>query len=228
MKYCRYTPPFPLSAHVSCLWYSEGFAGTHARERLLPNGESGIVFDLRDREFRGTVDGGDPADGVEGLDAPAVFCGARTDAFVLETSVQQRVIGIQFRAGGAFPFLQIPACEVAGATYTLGDAWGMEAQLLREQLLEAAGIRAMFEILEQALLDRFEKRHMLHPAVLFAARELSRAQDTARVTDVTARIGMSARRFGDLFREQTGACAKGLSSRAAISAGVREVARKTG
>jgi AraC-like DNA-binding protein len=198
MQYCRYTPASPLSAYVSCLWYSEGFAGTHARERLLPNGEAGIVFDLREREFRGSA-----GEGVA-LDAPAVFCGARTDSFVLETSAQERVIGIQFRAGGALPFLAMPACAIAEGMYALEDAWGLEAALLRERLLEARGLRAMFEILERALMERFERCYALHPVVSFAVGQLSRAQDAARVADVTAQIGMSARRFGDLFREQTG------------------------
>lgn len=210
MQYCRYTPPAPLSAYVSCLWYSEGFTGSHARERLLPNGESGIVFDLRERDFRRSASGADAIklaalelDAIE-LDAPALFCGARTDCFVIATSAQERVAGIQFRAGGAFPFLAMPASEVAGATYELAAAWGQAAALLRERLLAAASVRAIFAILESELLARLERHHALHPAVLYATRQLSHAQHAARVADVTGQIGMSARRFGDLFRQQTG------------------------
>jgi AraC-like DNA-binding protein len=206
MPYYRYRPAFPLAAYISCLWYSEGFEGTHARERLLPNGESGIVFDLREKDWNyRQVSIYDPDDPMKvDLHAPAVFCGARTDCFVIETSAQERVIGIQFEPGGAFPFLAMPASEVAGDTYELSDAWGTEAALLRERLLAAAGIRAMFVILENALLERLEKHHALHPAVAYAARQLNNAQNAARVADVTGQIGMSARRFGDLFREQTG------------------------
>lgn len=206
MHYCRYTPPLPLSAYVSCLWYSEGFEGTHARERLLPNGESGIVFDLRERGWGSDrvciYDADDPV--KVDLHAPAVFCGARTDCFVIETSAQERVIGIQFQPGGAFPFLTMPASEVAGDTYELADAWGPEAMLLRERLLAADGIRPMFVILETVLMERLERHHALHPAVVYAAGQLSNVRDVARVTDVTEQIGMSARRFGDLFRDQTG------------------------
>jgi len=198
MQYFRYTPPPPLSAYVSCLWYSEGFAGTHARERLLPNGESGIVFDLRERKFSGAVD-----NDAE-LDAPAIFCGARTDCFVIETSAQERVAGIQFRAGGAYPFLALPASELSGRMYTLVDAWGAQAEQLRERLLEADGVRAIFLLLEQALMERLERRRTLHPAIAYAARRLSLTHDVLRVSEVTSEIGMSTRRFGDLFREQTG------------------------
>lgn len=204
MKYFRYKPLPPLSAYVSCLWYSEGFDGTHALERLLPNGESGIVFDLREWGSRKiSIYDPNPAVKVD-LHAPAVFCGARTDCFVIETSAQERVVGIQFEPGGAFPFLAMPASEVAGTTHDLADAWGPEALLLRDQLLEAGGVQAIFQILENALMERLERHHALHPAVVYAARRLSNASNTARVADVTEQIGMSARRFGDLFREQTG------------------------
>jgi AraC-like DNA-binding protein len=215
MRYYQYKPPSPLSAYVRCLWYSEGFEGTHARERLLPSGESTIVFDLREpgpgksapgeRDGKAADAGDDAGDaGDVDLSSPAVFCGARTDCFVIETSAQERVIGIQFKPGGAFPFLTMPASAVAGATHDLNDAWGPEATLLREQLLEASGVRAMFAILERTLLGRLRRESALDPAVMYAAGLLSSGRGEVKVADVTGQIGMSARRFGDLFREQTG------------------------
>src|SRR5580698_5446643 len=128
MFYRRHTPPQPLAAFVSCLWYSEGFEGVHQQERLLPNGESGIVIDLRQGPMR-IYDAGDPRR-FQSFE-PAVFCGARTDCFVIDTSQQQRVIGIQFHPGGAFPFLDMPASELAHGTYALDDIWPCSTSLLR-------------------------------------------------------------------------------------------------
>ena len=207
MLYRLYIPPPPLSAFVSCFWYSEGFEGTHQRERLLPNGESSVVFDLRERPI--CIFGGDNESKVE-FHAPAIFCGARTDCFVIETSAQERVLGVQFRPGGAAPFLSLPASEVAGGTHALADAWGgagtpaSNAMLLREQILNAKSIPAIFAILEQALLARLNRLYALHPAIAFAARALAQPSATIRVSTVADQIGFSTRRFGDLFREQTG------------------------
>jgi AraC-like DNA-binding protein len=201
MFYRRYTPPPPLAAFVECIWYSEGFEGTHERERLLPNGESGIVFDLREEPVR-IYSPDRPARFV--IFAPAIFCGARTDCFVIDTSQQQRVVGIQFRPGGAFAFLGMPACEVANDTYSLEDIWPGQALLLRDALMNAPSVDAMFSILERALASRLRQSSTLHPAVVYAVAKLGKSADNIRVRDITDRIGMSSRRFIELFRDQTG------------------------
>jgi len=201
MFYCRYTPPPPLAALVDCIWYSEGFEGTHERERLLPNGESGIVFDLREEPVR--IYSPDKPDSFQSF-APAIFCGARTDCFVIDTCQQERVIGIQFRPGGAFAFLGMPASEVANATYSLEEIWPGQALLIRDALMNAPSVAAMFSILERALSKRLSNSRGLHPAVAFAVSKLSRPAENLRVRDVTDRIGLSSRRFIELFHDQTG------------------------
>jgi AraC-like DNA-binding protein len=201
MFYRRYTPLPPLSVFVDCIWYSEGFEGTHQRERLLPNGESGIIFDLREQPVH-IIDAGNTAR-FETF-APAIFCGARTDCFVIETSQQERVIGIQFRAGGAFPFLAMPASEVANATYSLDDIWPGHAASIRDALMNACDVPSMFSILERALRSRLKDASPLHPAIAFSIGRLARAGDSVRVRDVADRVGLSSRRFMELFREQTG------------------------
>ena len=201
MLYRRYTPASPLSAFVACIWYSEGSQGTHALERLLPNGESGIVFDLREQPVR-IYD----ACNIERFEsyAPAIFCGARTDCFVIDTSRQERVIGIQFRPGGAFPFLGMPASEVANATHSLDDVWPMQAALIREELLAANHVGQMFSILERVLISQLKHSPAPHPGVAFAIRKLAQPAQAIRVRDVADQIGLSSRRLMELFRDQTG------------------------
>ncbi len=213
MFYRRYTPLPPLSAFVGCIWYSEGFEGTHERERLLPNGESTIVFDLREEPtcvpasvpVRIPVRIFDPHNPARfETFAPAIFCGARTDCFVIETSQQERVIGIQFRPGCAFPFLGMPASEVAHAAYSLEEVWPGQGASLRDALMNAGDVQAMFSILERALLARLKHSSPLHPAIVFAIGCLAKPGDGLRVHDVADRVGFSSRRFMELFREQTG------------------------
>jgi len=203
MFYRLYTPPPPLSALVDCFWYSEGFEGTHQQERLLPNGESGIVIDLREEPIHIYGDAGN----FQSFE-PAIFCGARTDCFIIDTCAQERVIGIQFRPGGAYPFLGMPASEVANATHSLEDLWPRQAALLREALLSAGNVATMFAILEHTLLRRLRDTAQLHPAVAFAIRRLARPGDAVRVRDVADEAGLSARRLGDLFEQQTGLAPK--------------------
>jgi len=203
MFYRRYTPPHPLSALVDCFWYSEGFEGTHQQERLLPNGESSIVIDLREAPIHIYGDDG----GDESFE-PAIFCGARTDCFIIDTCAQERVIGVQFRPGGAYPFLGMPASEVANATHSLENLWPGQAADLRDALLHAGNVATMFAILERILLRRLLDTARLHPAVAFAIRRLARPGDGVRVRDVADEAGLSSRRLSDLFEQQTGLAPK--------------------
>jgi hypothetical protein len=109
----RYTPGPPLSAFVSCFWYSEGATGTHTKEKLLPNGEPSIIFDLHSNTIR-LYDAAD-------IDrcttyGGAVLAGARSSCFVIDTCQQERVAGIQFLPGSAFPFFRMPACKAEATT----------------------------------------------------------------------------------------------------------------
>jgi AraC-like DNA-binding protein len=204
MLYRRYKPGLPLTPFVSCLWYSEGFEGTHKLERLLPNGESGIVFDLREGVRTSDLSS---RSGEDATYAPSVFCGARTDYFLLDTSQQERVVGIQFHPGGAFPFMSVPANEIANGTYALDDIWPRQAALLREELLASASVEAMFCVLMQMLLQKLSKatnlHPALHPAVGRAVVQLDQPGHT-RIETIVDQIGLSSRHFKDLFLRQTG------------------------
>jgi AraC-like DNA-binding protein len=200
-----HTPGSPLAAFIRCFWYWEGAPQSHARERLLPNGEAAIIFNLRDDEMR-IYDADDPqryvSCGLVGITGPRVNC------FVIDTAAEERVIGIQFHAGGSFPFFREPAAEVANQSVALDCLWGPRAGLIREQLLAAGTPDAMFALLERALLDHLARPLELHPAVAFARRHICRAPHTATIAGVTERIGMSQRRFIELFRHQIGLAPK--------------------
>lgn len=199
--HCRFTPAPPLDAFIRCFWYWEGAPQTHARERLLPNGEASIIFNLRDDEMR-IYDANDPqlytSCGLVGITGP------RTNCFAIDTAAEECVIGIQFKAGGSFPFFREPAVEVANQSVALDCLWGPRAALLREQLLAASSIEAMFAILERALLAHLARPLELHPAVAFARGHICRAPHTTTIAGVTERIGISQRRFIELFRDQIG------------------------
>jgi AraC-like DNA-binding protein len=204
----RYIPQSPLSAFVSCLWYSEGAPNTHSKERLLPNGEAAIIFNLRD----------DPLRIYQALNCGrhnsyghAMLFGARANCFVIDTCQQERVVGIQFRAGGAFPFFRMPVCELEGESFALDDLWPMRAGEIRARLLAAESVDAMFAILECCLLDQLVRPLELHPAVTYALEQFRSPARSSSVAAVTARIGLSQRRFIQLFHQQVGLTPKTFS-----------------
>ena len=215
MRSAKYTPRAPLSGLVDCLWYWEGAPQTHSKERLLPNGESSIVFNLIDEPMRI-------------YDLPnltqyksygvAVLSGARSNCFAIDAEQQERVIGIQFRPGGAFPFFRMPASEAEGISVDLEDLWPGKAREIRERLIAARSIESMFAALECCLLEQLVRPLESHPAVAYALQQFQRPAHNRTVAAVGERIGLSSRRFIEVFHRRSRSDAESLLPGAPLSA----------
>lgn len=201
MQCRRYISKPPLSALIDCLWYWEGAPRNHSKERLLPNGESALIINLRDSPIR-IYD-------ARNLNryqtyGHAVFSGARSDCFVIDAEQQERVIGIQFQPGGAFPFFRMPASEAENASIPLADLWPQRTSEIRERLLVCETPPHMLAELERCLLEQLVRPPELHPAIAHALKQFRQPAHNARVAEVTEETGLSSRRFIELFRRQVG------------------------
>jgi AraC-like DNA-binding protein len=123
---------------------------------------------------------------------------------VLDTSTPFSVIGAHFKPGGSFPFFGMPAGEFQDLHVPLEAVWGNDANNVQERLLRAKTRHARFRILEHALLQKSKGRLVKHPAVPYALKIFSDAEIPCSVADVTEQIGLSARRFIDVFRNEVG------------------------
>jgi AraC-like DNA-binding protein len=219
-------PAPPLNSFIRCFWYAEDSPQQpHQRERLMPNGEATIVFNLRDEEMR-LYDAGDlnryTSCGLAGLTGP------RTNCFAIDTAAEDRVVGIQFQPGGTFPFLREPAGAVANQSAPLECFWGGAASEIRERLLAAPSVDAMFAVLERSLIAQLAGPLELHAAIRFARAHICRAPHVATVSGVMDRIGLSQRRFIELFRNQIGLTPKAFCRVRRFQRVLESVHRKTG
>jgi len=199
----RRTPRPPLSAFVDLFWYLEAAPQHHAKERLLPTGTLELVIPLHEERSRFY----DPRDLTRFRDHRGPLLVGAQSGYVVIDAVHTAVMGAHFRPGGAFPFLGVPASEVEDHALSLEDIWGREAGWLREQILAADSPGAKLDVLERTLLARATTLER-HPAVAFAISELSGMR---RVADVVEQIGLSSRRFIQLFHEQVGLTPKRFS-----------------
>ncbi|MGH8256269.1 MAG: DUF6597 domain-containing transcriptional factor [Steroidobacteraceae bacterium] len=179
----------PLHEFVDFVWLSENYVRPHATERVLATGTAGLILNL-DARAQAAAD---------------ILSGARTRSFVLDTSKPLSLIGVNFRPGGSFPFSGGSAAESENLSVPLDALWGRGALVLREQLLEAASPAAKFEVLEHFLstqLIRCQARR--HPAVRYAIDAFQTNSEALSVGSVVDRVGLSARRFIELFRREVG------------------------
>jgi len=176
----------PLGAFVALLWTCEREPERWAQERLLPGGSVELVIDL--------------------AASPSADCvsGPHSRFFLLDTTRRQRLVGVHFKPGGAFPFVPPPLVELRNAEVALDGLWGRLARELRDRLDEAATDDERFAIVERVLLQQGRGRMEHHPAVRFALREFTRVPHVRTVADVSEAVGLSQRRFIELFNEQVG------------------------
>ena len=197
----RHIPQPPLSGLVSCLWYWEGEPSNHRLERLLPNGEPSIIFNLREEPLRIYEAQDVSRFRSYGL---AALSGARSDCFVIDADQQERVVGVQFHPGGAYPFFRMPMSEMEGESVDLADLWPHRAAEIRERLLAAPTVCALFQVLEQCLVAALMRPPELHSGVEFALRQFGRSMDGRSIAAVSAQVDLSSRRFIELFHRQVG------------------------
>lgn len=195
-----YIPGPPLSDFVALFWWYGGEDPAHAKERLLPTGTVELVINLRQDRLR--VYDRQDTDRFQAFGG-ALVCGPQSEFSVIDTADQASVIGVHFKAGGAFPFFKPPASELHNSYASLETLWGAEAGYLREQLLAVKTTAARFRILEQTLLAQAAQPLARHPAVCFALKELQYPQ-SQMIANVTEQIGLSSRRFIQVFREEVG------------------------
>lgn len=201
MLFRTYKPAPPLSGFVDKLWLYEGYMQPHAKERLLPTGTFELVINLHEDQSR--IYDRDDHDKFQRLRGTLV-CGVHSEFFVIDTAAQLAVMGVHFKPGGAFPFLKLPAGELHNQHVSLEDLWGAAANDLREQLLEAKTVELKFRVLERALLAQATRAFARHPAVNFALKEFHCVPHLRTIADLTAQIGLSARRFIQVFNEEVG------------------------
>lgn len=169
-------------------------------QRILPSGTIELVFNLLDDEIR-------IYDSVQ-LDRcrrfpGAVVSGPYRECFAIDPLQHASIMGVHFRPGGAFPFFGAAVGELANSHVALEDLWGRPATELRERLCAAATPQIRFQILEETLKSRL-RWISEQPAVSLALDIFGPAGIGDSVRAVAKRVGLSQRRFIQVFTDQVG------------------------
>jgi AraC-like DNA-binding protein len=205
MRYCQHIPAPPLSGFVDWFWFYEGLDLPHRRERVLPDGSTELIVNLDDSR-RKLFDREHPHRFQ--TFHRAWLSGARSDYILIDVLPQASMIGVHFKPGGLAPFLEMPAVELTGQVVELDSLFGAAALELRGKLIEAAGAKAKFQVLEQFLLARAGRTLSRTPLVAYALNEFRRDDSVVRVREVAHSLGVSHKHFIELFRREIGLAPK--------------------
>ena len=196
-----YKPKPPLSKFVDVCWLYEGRQTEGKSEHILPTGTLELAINLRQNELR-FYDAERPENSSRF--SGAVVSGAHGRGFTPDGPDEIFIIGVHFKPGGAFPFLGVPACELADTHVDLETLWGSSADLLRERLSEAGTSAERFQLLEQTLLRRMSHGVEKHYAVAAALEMFGTNEPGPAVREIAKYLGLSERRFIEVFKMEVG------------------------
>lgn len=196
-------PKPPLSQFVESLWLYESRELQSQTESILPTGTLELVINLRRNELL-FYDDELPEDCSRF--SGAIVSGAHGHGFT--GAEETLLIGVHFKPGGAFPFLGSPAGELADTHVDLETLWGPSARRLRDRLGETKTSGERFRLLEEALLKRLSRGVEQHYAVSTALEMFWKNQAGPTVREAAKYLGLSQRRFIQVFKAEVGVTPK--------------------
>lgn len=201
MRFETWSPPQPYDRFIETFWYWEGdVPSEHLKETILASGQMGLLVNLTD-DVLSWYDGIDlfQARQMRGIGLAGPYARAiAVDAY------HEKMMGVQFRPGGAFPFFHSPLNAFANRHTALQDLWGADAVRLHNQLAEAPTSGAAFRILFHALVERSAGQLEPDPAVSHALPILERGLPGVSIGSIVRATGLSPQRFIKIFSDQVG------------------------
>jgi AraC-like DNA-binding protein len=205
MPSIRRLPAAPLDSYISGLIYCHQ-PMPYPREKILPL----PWIDLK-VNFGGTFQA------YEGEQAePFVTCvdswwvGLWNEYHIVEWPSDIQFFMVEFKPGGAYPFLRLPLSELHNQVVSLETIWGSFAAEIRERLHEAPTLPEQFDLLERLLLDRLCQTPGLD-TVQYAIAEIARCHGTLSIQALSDQMGISQKHLIALFKRLVGGTPKELA-----------------
>src|SRR5262245_7837007 len=188
VTFTQRAPTALLADFAAVLWYWSGYTTPVALERLMPMGTVELVIQLRNPKPSGSG-----------------MAGTRSESLIIERRATDEILGVHFKAGGAFPFLGCAFGELHNISVTLDQLWGeKKARRLIEVLNEAKTVEQKFQVLERWLLWIADRPLKHHSAVSLALNEFQADPGLYTSAGIASKANLSQRRFIELFRDEVG------------------------
>lgn len=206
MDYVRHLPRPPLDALIDDFYYLSGPA-PYARMKVPPMPSAHLMVNLGE-PF--TMHDAKPAVPPAGC-AESWCMGLWTRYYTVEWPARVRLVGVHFKPGGVYPFLQIPLAELRDQVVPLEAIWGRFAVELRERLHAAPTARGALVVLETLLRARLAEAPGGWNVVQHAIGRIAGSHGAAPIRALSDEAGISANHLGTQFKRLVGVTPKRLA-----------------
>ena len=205
MTFISHTPAPPLNFYINSFYCpSESFP--LPREKILPLPGLDLKINFGGRFQVYDADQSEPFT----ILTESWVLGLWTKSHIVDWPEDLQYIGVNFKPGGAYPFLGLQLSELENQIVPLDAIWGRFAAELRERLYAAPTIQTRFALLEQFLLARLRAAPPRLKAVQCAVAEIARQHGTLSIRELSESMGMSQKHLISQFKQLVGCTPKEL------------------
>ena len=198
-------PRSPLCDFVESFFYYREFEPQHLIERLLPDGNVQVIFELT--EHPKYIYDNDTLREIQSC-RRVWFSGFRTEPISIPSGIGSEMLIINFRKGRAFPFICEPMHALKNTVVDGQQVLTNDILNLRDQIQEAGSTREMFGILEANLLRFFLRSLSENPFIDYAVSRISAAPHSACIRELSRKVGYSQKHLIRLFKDHIGVTPK--------------------
>ena len=204
--YIRHIPSPPLDTYIDYFYYIEG-AMPYPREKILPTGWLDLEVNLGGAIQIYDATGAKPVATCINIWWVGVWNTYGTVAWPSNT----QLMGIHFKPGGAYPFLNFPLSELQNQIVSAEISWGGFAVELYERLHAAPSIPARLLLFEEMLRTRLhDAPHRLN-AVRQGVAQIARHKGTLSIKALGDQMGISHNHLLTQFKRMVGISPKALA-----------------
>lgn len=204
--YIRHAPSRLLNPYVDYFYYIDGTM-PHRREKVLPTGWLDLEVNLGGAIHIYDASGAKPvATCVESW-----WTGAWTTYGTVEWPENIQLVGIHFKPGGAYPFLNFPLSELHNRIVPADAIWGQFAAALYERLCMARSIPARLALFETLLLTRLCSAPPGLDVVRHSVTEIARHHGSLSMKALSDHMGISQNHLLTQFKRMVGISPKALA-----------------
>lgn len=201
MIFQTHIPKSPLDQFIESFIYHEGYNPEHSIDRFLPDGNVEIIIDL-DVKPKFIYDNKT----LQKIQTcrKAWASGVRREPISIYSGKDSAMLIISFKKGKAYPFFPLPMNEISDCVADADLLWGDLFSALRLRLLEQHEASKKFRIVENFLLENFQKKLQLNLCVEFAVNKIIENPTEINLGKLTEKIGYSQKHFISMFKKEVG------------------------
>ena len=207
MIYRIYKPGLPLSQFIDFFFYYDGVHLDHSMEKLLPDGSIDLLIDLTETPKK--LYHNEEATSYTSFKRSWIS-GMKTNYILIDASVSN-MIGVHFKPGGCYPFVDFPMLELNDLTIDLETVWGNEANSIREAILHEPCIDRRFYILENYFLQKGKNKMENHVLVHYSVNQLVQSPQMWTIKNLSDKTGITQKHLITLFKKYVGLSPKMFS-----------------